>query len=183
MQYVAFLRGLNVGGSHTVKMAELRQLFSDCGLEAVQTYIQSGNVLFESSLEEAALPARIGDAFKARFGFPGDAVVRSAAELAALLENLPFSAGAMAQAEAADPKTTHVYVYLSNGRIDPDAALALQSAYGGEDLLVPGERELYLLCKQSVRLSRLAASLARLDASLTARNLNTLRAVAALASL
>uniref|UniRef100_UPI003A5C85A7 DUF1697 domain-containing protein n=1 Tax=Muricomes intestini TaxID=1796634 RepID=UPI003A5C85A7 len=52
MQYVALFRGINVGGKNIVKMAALRQLFLNLGLHKVQTYIQSGNVAFESYLDD-----------------------------------------------------------------------------------------------------------------------------------
>lgn len=54
-KYVAFLRGVNVGGHTILKMSELKQMFESVGLENVQTYIQSGNVIFESKENNAAL--------------------------------------------------------------------------------------------------------------------------------
>src|SRR5579872_787535 len=53
MRYIAFLRGINVGG-HTVKMERLRQLFTELGLAHVRTYIQSGNVFFETTDSDRA---------------------------------------------------------------------------------------------------------------------------------
>ena len=49
--YIAFLRGINVGGHKLIKMSDLKQLLETMGLTKVQTYIQSGNVLFESEVE------------------------------------------------------------------------------------------------------------------------------------
>ncbi|HEX9961588.1 MAG TPA: DUF1697 domain-containing protein, partial [Pyrinomonadaceae bacterium] len=49
IKYVAFLRGINVGGRHLVKMEDLRVLFASMNFENVKTYIQSGNVIFETS--------------------------------------------------------------------------------------------------------------------------------------
>ena len=53
-KYVAFLRAINVGGHAIIKMTDLKQLFESLGMENVQTYIQSGNVIFESDEENAA---------------------------------------------------------------------------------------------------------------------------------
>ena len=53
-KYVAFLRAINVGGHTIIKMADLKQIFESLGLENVQTYIQSGNVIFESDEEDTA---------------------------------------------------------------------------------------------------------------------------------
>lgn len=47
--YIALLRGINVGGHNKIKMADLRKMLEHMGLARVQTYIQSGNVLFESA--------------------------------------------------------------------------------------------------------------------------------------
>ena len=57
--YIALLRGINVGGKNLIKMAELKQMFEGLGLSNVQTYIQSGNVLFRSQEEEESLRLKI----------------------------------------------------------------------------------------------------------------------------
>lgn len=54
--YIALLRGINVGGKNMIKMAELKRSLTDDGLKKVQTYIQSGNVLFVSDEEEEEAP-------------------------------------------------------------------------------------------------------------------------------
>lgn len=182
MRWIAFFRGINVGGKNAVKMAELKRLFEECGFSRVQTYIQSGNVLFDAGADEEWLRDTIEGAFARRFGFPSDIVLRTADALAALIAALPFSPEEIAQAEAANPDVAHVYVYLSGTRIDPQAVEALQSAAGGPDRLAAGPREVYLLCRQSVRVSKPAVSLSKLGIPLTARNLNTLHSLLALAS-
>jgi uncharacterized protein (DUF1697 family) len=180
MRYAAFFRGINVGGNHQVKMDDLRQLFLDCGFQNVQTVIQSGNVLFEADRDPASLPGMISRAFAERFGFQSNAAVRSGRELGEILAALPFSPDEIGQAEAANPDVEHVYVFLSNRAVDPDAAEALRQTYAGPDRLVAEKREYYLLCRQSIRVSKPAAALNKLDASLTSRNLNTMRKIHAL---
>lgn len=180
MRYAAFFRGINVGGNHPLKMADLKRLFEDCGFQAVQTVIQSGNVLFDADGAPEMLPVAISRAFLERFGFESEAAVRSGEEIDALLKALPFTQAEIAQAEAADPDVEHVYVYLSNRPVDSQAAEELQNAYGGEDKLAAGTRELYLLCRHSVRDSKLAAALSKLDPTFTNRNLNTLKKIQAL---
>ncbi len=175
MRYVAFFRGINVGGKHTVKMADLKQLFLDNGFCGVRTYIQSGNVIFESGRDARALPGIISQAFARRFAFQAPVAVRSGAEIAAIMSALPFTDAEIARAEAANPDVAHVYVYLSNNEIDPAAAEALRASATGDDRFAAGARELYLLCIQGVRDSKLAASLMRLDDTLTARNRKTMQ--------
>ena len=179
MQYIAFFRGLNVGGKHKVKMADLRQFFLDYGFTDVKTYIQSGNVLFQSSRDAQSLPGLIAGAFTERFSFQAPVVVLSGDALSAIVAALPFTKDEIARAEAANPDVAHVYYYLSNSEIDPAAVDALQQAYAGPDRILAGKRALYLLCHQGIRDSKLAASLPKLDASFTLRNRKTMQNVLA----
>jgi uncharacterized protein (DUF1697 family) len=86
-RYVAFLRAVNVGGRF-VKMADLRDLLTDAGLIDVSTYIQSGNVLFSSSMRSAPkVEAVIEQTLLQRLGFAVDTMVRSRAELDAAISD------------------------------------------------------------------------------------------------
>ena len=130
MRYAAFFRGINVGGNHKVKMADLKHLLESCGFESVETVIQSGNVLFGTDRDPASLPGLISRAFAKRFGFESNAVVRSGEEIDALLAALPFTNEEIKEAEAADPDGGTVYtpertvengVLLLDGKKDHDA--------------------------------------------------------------
>lgn len=71
MQYVALLRGINVGGKNKVLMADLRTCLVIIGFENVQTYIQSGNVLFETSeKDQLKITEQVEQAIEKTFGFP-----------------------------------------------------------------------------------------------------------------
>lgn len=173
MKYAAFFRGINVGGKNKVKMAELQSLFEGCGFRAVKTYIQSGNVVFESVLDEPALSGIISAAFEERFGFPSQVVLRTDHEISEILENLPFTEKEIAQAEVAMPDVAHVYLFLSGKAVAP--AVAERGVDG--DVLIAGKREYYLICRKSIRDSKIAAALSKPEAGLTARNLNTLQKI------
>lgn len=81
MQFIAFLRGINVGGNNKVSMAELKVALAERGLANVKTYINSGNVLFESDTKDTdALTTVCEQAIEDQFGFPVGCVVLSAAE-------------------------------------------------------------------------------------------------------
>ncbi len=89
--YIALLRGINVGGHKKVPMAELREVLTTSELENVQTYIQSGNVIFQSSEEnKVKLEAIINKAINAHFGFDVPVLVRSKEEIKAILDDCPF---------------------------------------------------------------------------------------------
>ncbi|WP_375435761.1 DUF1697 domain-containing protein [uncultured Hymenobacter sp.] len=88
--YIAFLRGINVGG-HRVTMDVLRRLFTELGLSNVRTYIQSGNVFFETEEQNRAqLTARIEQHLQQTLGYRVSVFLRSVAELEQLLTLNPF---------------------------------------------------------------------------------------------
>lgn len=89
MKYIALLRGINVGGNSLVSMKQLKELFETLGLEAVRTYINSGNVLFESKLTAAKLSPKIEAAIEHEFKFPVSVVVKSQPEIEAIAKVIP----------------------------------------------------------------------------------------------
>lgn len=91
MKYVAFLRGINVGGKTSIKMEELRKVFSSLGLENVKSYIQSGNVIFETDeTENSKLVKKIEEAVETNF-FKTPVMIRSINEIKDAFENNPFA--------------------------------------------------------------------------------------------
>jgi uncharacterized protein (DUF1697 family) len=177
MKYIAFFRGINVGGRHMVKMAELRQLFTDLNFHEVKTYIQSGNVFFSSDIKKAQLPKIIEAAFMEKFGFGSSVVIRTDAEITDIIKSIPFSAADIDRAETEAPGVEHLYIYMSDCPIDAVKAEQLRESSGGKDMIHIHEYEIYLLCFQSVRDSKPAALLAKLPQPPTARNINTLRKI------
>lgn len=176
-KYAAFFRGLNVGGKNIVKMADLEALFSSLGFQEVKTYIQSGNVVFSSRQDEIALAAPITSAFETRFGFQSAIVLRSGSELSDIIHSLPFPAEEIESVEKEAPDVEHLYVYLSDAALDREQVTKLCADFNGTDKIYAAKREIYLLCRQSVRTSKLAARLAKLPQALTARNLRTLEKI------
>lgn len=91
VRYIALLRGINVGG-HQVKMDALRRLFGDLGLANVGSYIQSGNVFFDSDeADRAALRARIEGHLRATLGYEVATCLRTVEEFAAITALDPFA--------------------------------------------------------------------------------------------
>lgn len=97
MKYTAFLRGINVGGYKTVKMAQLVSLFSDLGFKKVKTFLNSGNVVFaneskgtEESEESEVIQRQIEQALKKKFGFEITVILRTVEEIKELVGSDPF---------------------------------------------------------------------------------------------
>jgi uncharacterized protein (DUF1697 family) len=88
-KFIAFLRAVNVGG-RIVKMAELRVLCGEMGWREVATYIQSGNIVFESDGKAPALEAALEKGMEKGFGFAAPVMVRTPAQLRMIVEANPF---------------------------------------------------------------------------------------------
>lgn len=164
---IALLRGINVGKTKRMAMADLREALSELGYDDVQTLLQSGNVVFSTKVKADVAEKQIAEAIATHFGFDVSVLVRTAPELAKVVEENPF-AGA-----DADGKRFHVLFLSAKPApatlhdVDPDA-------FAPEQLAVT-DRELYVWCKNGVRESKLLKALTdkRLKVAITARNWNT----------
>ena len=92
MIVISMLRGINVGGHHLIKMDALRAMYESLGLKPVQTYVQSGNVVFRTKDRNLTkLAKRIEDTIEKEFGFRPAVILRSIAELRQAIGNNPFA--------------------------------------------------------------------------------------------
>jgi len=173
MKYTALFKGINVGGKNIVKMDDLKQFFFDLGLQKVKTYIQSGNVVFETDFEETYLQNLIHTGFARYFGFESNVIIRNINEIGTLIEQLPISTTEISAAEAANPQVEHLYIYFLDNLIEQSQIDNVCKEYAGPDILRMGKREVYLLCHQSIRKSKLAIRTTKVFASATFRNWKT----------
>ncbi len=178
--YVALLRGINVGANKRIGMADLKRTFENLGLTKVQTYIQSGNVLFVSEEKERPLLDLIQAAIQKDFGFSVDLVLRTGGETKKLLEDCPFSREeAQAAEEALGSPVLHAAL-LPEPPSQRDIEKLSACCAEGERFEIRG-RDVYLLLPNGVHRSKLASQLQKLDVPATARNMNTLDKLAELA--
>ena len=89
--YIILLRGINVSGKNKIPMLDLRTLLNDLEYQNVQTYIQSGNIILESTFSKNETSQRINKSIKEKFGFDIPVIVRTIPELKKTIENYPFS--------------------------------------------------------------------------------------------
>jgi uncharacterized protein (DUF1697 family) len=169
-QYIAFLRAINVGG-HTVKMEKLRQLFEALGLAKVETFINSGNVIFEArAAKTGSLEKKIEAQLLQALGYEVVTCVRSAAELAAIAAYRPFG-----EAET-------LYVAFTQAPPGLAAQQKLKAAQTELDQFHVHEREVYWLCRTRFSDSPFSSSgrfEKLLGAPATMRNSNTVQKLAA----
>jgi uncharacterized protein (DUF1697 family) len=135
-RYVALLRGINVGGRNKVAMPELRQALEDAGYGAVRTYIQSGNVLFESAAARRSLEADIERLLEARFQVPIVVVVRSREQYRDVVADSPVGFGD-------EPETYHSDVVFLRAPLTAQQAMRVVSLRDGVDQVWPGKGVLY----------------------------------------
>jgi uncharacterized protein (DUF1697 family) len=171
--YIALIRGINVGGHNRIKMAELRDSLEKLGLKSIKTYIQSGNVLFESNESEKALQEKIQSKIEEDFGISSIVVIRTAEELQQIVSKTPFSDQEISEATASSKgECLHVAMLP----IDPSQANCdkfLTYTNEKERCVING-RDIYLLFYDSIRNSKLSSNLKALEIPATVRNLKTL---------
>jgi uncharacterized protein (DUF1697 family) len=165
--YIALLRGINVGGKNKIKMAELKSALVAIELSRVQTYIQSGNVVFESGEGAVLLRGRIEQEIKEAFGIPAAVVLRTAAELERIITDCPFAADALSEGES-------LQVCLLTETPSQDKVDRLSEGKSEIDEYQVQGREVYLLFRQSVLDSKLASNIPKLGVTATTRNWNTI---------
>jgi uncharacterized protein (DUF1697 family) len=91
MTYFAFLKGINITGHRIIKMAELKAMFEAMGFKNVRTFIQSGNVVFESPSKADALKKEIEAGLKKSLGYDVNVIIRSKVEMEKIVKDYPFN--------------------------------------------------------------------------------------------
>jgi len=169
-KFIAFLRAINVGG-HVVKMDQLRQCFVAMGFVNVETFIASGNVMFEAkSKDTEAFPRRIENHLQKALGYEVATFVRTLGELERIANYQPFSESEMNAAG-----TLFVgFIAESPGKA---ASLKVEAlATDVDDLKVHGS-EVYWWCRANFSDSKISGSILErtLGTKATFRNINTIR--------
>ena len=173
LRHIAFLRGINVGGGHLVKMQELRKLFESLGFSNVETVIASGNVVFDVAAGQGSkLEQKIERLLEETLGYKVTTFLRTRSELAAVLRQQPFD---LAQA---GPEAVVYTVFLRN---KPTAAVqkTLSTLNTDNDEVRIGKRELYWLRRARGKESEVyTARLGKvLGSEMTVRNMNTVKRI------
>jgi uncharacterized protein (DUF1697 family) len=162
---VALLRGINVGGHRKVPMADLRRTFEALGCTEVETYLQSGNVVFHPpDPGPAKLATAIEHQMAADFAVEVSVLVRTGADMARLGREHPFLA------DGVDEATLHV-TFLAD-RPTPAQVRALSPPTGSTDTLVVRRREVYLHCPGGYGATKLTNSFFERHLGITATTRN-----------
>jgi uncharacterized protein (DUF1697 family) len=176
MFQIIMLRGINLGATRRIGMAELRALFSEAGYEDVRTYVQSGNIILRGNTKPADLERDAARLISERFGFDVPVIVRTRTDLARVVKRNPL--GGVAD----DPKRYQVS-FLSE-KPDPSVAGRLRSLAAETEAVVIHGREIYAWHPDGVARSKLWNELAgkKLGVVATARNWTTVTTLLEMAS-
>ena len=173
MKYVAFLRAINVGG-HTVKMDHLRNLFESLGFANVETFIASGNVIFESkSRSTAALEKKIEKQLQAGLGYEVKTFIRTLDEIADVIRDKSFPATEL------EAPGNILYVGFMSATPDEAAIKKLESLVDDVNDFRLGEREVYWLRRTKVGESQYSGGIIEktLRTPVTFRNSTTVKKI------
>lgn len=167
--WIGLLRGINVGGRNKLPMADLRSLYDSLGASDVVTYIQSGNVCFESDIEdEAKLTAAVAEAIEAQTGLTVPVMHRRASEFVAVVNALPYCG------DDVDPKQLAI---VSLGAEPAKAAWAeIDPDRSPGDVYEAGDRAVYLHARTGFAKTKFTNDYfeRKLGVTATTRNIRTM---------
>jgi uncharacterized protein (DUF1697 family) len=175
-RHVVLLRGINLGSRNRIAMPELREALEEAGFEDVRTHLQSGNVVLTSTAKPESVARKCEKVIKERFGLEIPVVVRSRAQLAAVVKRNPLAD------VATEPKRYQVS-FLS-AKIPAKVVRELEAVAEPDERVVAIGREVYAWHPRTVARSKLWAKLAGKDLGVTAtaRNWATVEALLELAA-
>ena len=173
--HIVLLRGINIGPRNRISMPELRETLEQAGFEDVQTHLQSGNVVLTSTAKPGSVARECERLITERFGLEIPVVVRSRAQLAAVVKRNPLGK------VASEPKRYQV-TFLS-AELSAKIARELEQAAAPEERVVIAGREVYAWHPQTIARSKLWTKLAGkgLGVTATSRNWTTVEALLELA--
>jgi uncharacterized protein (DUF1697 family) len=151
-RHVALLRGINVGGRNAVPMPVLRAVCRDLGWDEVQTYIQSGNVLFRAAAAQVELERDLECAIEAHFGMAIPVIIRTAAEWQMYSGDNPY-------ADVSSSEPNRVMIALSKAVPTPEAMRALQQRANSKERVVLVRGALWVYFSDGAGRSRLSTAL------------------------
>jgi uncharacterized protein (DUF1697 family) len=165
--YIALLKGINVGGHKKVPMADLRELLTKSGFENVQTYIQSGNVILQSSKSDiSVIEKNIQESIMDHFGFEISVLVKTRSDLNRIFNDSPFSE---------EKKKASYFMLLRNTPEDDLVKVASEKVYEGEEYKILKDC-IYFFCEKGFGQAKFNANFfeRKLKTFVTARNYNTM---------
>ena len=168
--FISMLRGINVGGQKQVRMADLKNMYESLEFGNVQTYVQSGNVVFDSQeMDVSILRQTIEAQIEAVFGFSLPVLIRTGGDFRRVIESHPF-----AGEEAVRVLVTFLYDRPRKSKLED-----LSHYEDKVDQFAIGEQEIFLFCPGGYGKTKLSNTFfeKRLGVVATTRNWNSVNAL------
>jgi uncharacterized protein (DUF1697 family) len=178
-KYISILRGINVSGQKKIVMKELKSLYESLGFENVLTYIQSGNVIFDSAIDHVEdIQKTIEGAIKAKYNFEVPVDIRTSKKFEEVLTQLPFD-----DVNIETDGTKMLVTFLSQ-QPDKSAVNTLMAYVKPPEKLVLGEKCIYLHCPNGYGKTKFSNVFIekKLNVLATTRNLKSVNKLCELAS-
>lgn len=173
--FIALYRGINVVGKNSVKMQALRAMHEDMGHRHVQTYIQSGNVIFVAKGKATTLANQIATEFTRVFGFVAKVLILDAKQLGAIVAGNPYG-------KFATERANTVHVGICQGAPDTSGLTALFKRARTSELFQVGPGVVYLHAPDGFGKSKFASGMERAcGVPMTVRNWRTIQSLAEMA--
>ena len=168
MKYIAFLRGINVGGNNIIKMAELKKICEKIGLKNITTYIQSGNVLFESEGKNTEIiTKKLEDTLSKAFNYTSFVIIKTHSQYKEIIKNIPI--------EWKDHSELRCYVAFIKDSVTENDVLKQIELKEGIDFVKKGPGAIYMTTLLSgltkSKFSKLISK--KIFQQMTIRNFNT----------
>ena len=167
MKYISILRGINVSGQKKIKMLDLKSLYESLGFQNVVTYIQSGNVIFETSdKNKSNVKMLIEDAIVKKYKFHVPVEIRTKREIESIIKNNPFGT-----VDLVKDGTKVLVTFLSSIPDKVKVTEVLSKVVTPEKLVIKGQ-DVYLYCPNGYGVSKLSNSFIekKLEVEATTRN-------------
>lgn len=168
--YIAFLRGINVGGQKKMPMIEVREMMTRIGFKNVRTYIQSGNIIFKSELNSTKeLQGLIHRAIEETFGFDVPVLVKTANEIRGVLLKNPYN-------NENDLAHNRVYFVLLQDTPDAELVKTFKRMNFPNEKFRVSDTCVYLCCENGYGKAKLSNNMIerKLEVKATARNYRTM---------
>jgi len=179
VKYISVLRGINVSGQKKIRMADLNELYQSLGFEGVSTYIQSGNVIFQSSsTDKDGLKRTIEKAIEGKYDFHVPVIIRTEQELREVMDGCPYE-----EAKIEGNGTKVLVAFLQSTPSAENREALKEYVTSTEKLSIQG-KEVYLYCQNGYGKSKLSNTFIEnmLDTSATTRNWNSVKKLCELSS-
>ena len=173
-KYIAFLRGINVGGHHKVPMADLRQELKNLAFENIITILNTGNIIFDSKSEDSEnLEYTISEHLEGHFGFPVPTIVRKAKTILDLFNSDPFKDFEL---------TKDIRFYISFLKNDKESEFEIPWTSPNESFNIIAKKDKNILSVLDLSVSKTPKAMEVLEKAfgkqnITTRNWNTVKRI------